>query len=41
MSVPAVGELTRWDPFFLQRIARLVEAEQDLAPRVFSCPEAL
>jgi len=41
MSVEEVAQTTRWDPFFVRKIASLVEAEKTLLPRASADPEAL
>ncbi len=41
MSVEEVVQASRWDPFFVRKIASLVEAEKTLLPRASTDPEAL
>ncbi len=40
-SLEEVGQLTRWDPFFLRRIARLVAAEREFGPALLQERDAL
>ncbi|MFN3413502.1 MAG: carbamoyl-phosphate synthase large subunit [Thermoanaerobaculum sp.] len=41
MSVDEVAQASRWDPFFVRKIASLVQAEKTLLPRASTDPEAL
>ncbi|MEW5877202.1 MAG: carbamoyl-phosphate synthase large subunit [Acidobacteriota bacterium] len=41
VSVEEVAQASRWDPFFVRKIASLVEAEKTLLPRASTDPEAL